>query len=99
MKNLFVFAFFLIGTTSLSAQVELDLETFEPTTYELDGRCFYVGGQYHNLKALRNLDKTKISRVLEATAEEAPLLLEAYGEDPYETDCSQGLLWIEMQEN
>ncbi|MEM6879334.1 MAG: hypothetical protein AAF544_12285 [Bacteroidota bacterium] len=99
MKNLFVFAFVLLGTTTLSAQVELDLETFEPATYELDGRCFYVGGQYHQLKALRTLDKDKISRVLVATAEEAPLLLEAYGEDPTETDCSQGLLWVEMQEN
>ncbi|MEM8586180.1 MAG: hypothetical protein AAGF87_18040 [Bacteroidota bacterium] len=99
MKNLFVFAFALLGTTTLSAQVELDLETFEPTTYELDGRCFYVRGQYHNLKTLRNLPKSKITRVLEATAEEAPLLLEAYGEEPYETDCSQGLLWVEVQEN
>ncbi|MEM6398564.1 MAG: hypothetical protein AAF741_19600 [Bacteroidota bacterium] len=99
MKNLFVLTFFLLGTTVLSAQTELDLNTFFPETHDLGERCFYVKGRQQNLKTLRNIPKESISRVLEATAEEATQLFIAYGLEPDEVDCAQGLLWVEMLED
>ena len=97
MKRLLFLAVALFGGTALFAQVELSVEDFDPTSYDLDGRCLFIDLRHDEEKTLRHLPKANISRILVATEEEAAAMLFTHGINN-EYACGEGMLWIEMIE-